>query len=307
MKIKFILTLLLGFAGFCQSIWSAPQVLNYSGKISVSGQPYTGQAYFKFALVNRAGTVSYWTNDGNFTLIQEPPTAVAVTLTDGIYSVPLGNASLTNMQAIPDLIFKDHNDAHLRIWFAQSASGPFELLSPDQAIGSVPYALNTNVAAGNSSSGNVSNSSGSQSTPSGPASVVSMAGGFVRLIANGPTTPSSTLVLLAGDTAEVLAYVGETTGLLEYSFGEHGFVLPKTFDSFRQTLIGPGSVRLTAPRVEKPLPIYGSTGPTGGTILTWTAVPPQVHKHPPSYPFPTNKPWCSVEKLLSSSPRPGII
>ena len=247
MKIKFILTLLLGFAGFCQSIWAAPQVLNYSGKISVSGQPYTGQAYFKFALVNRAGTVSYWTNDGNFTLIQEPPTAVAVTLTDGIYSVPLGNASLTNMQAIPDLIFKDHNDAHLRIWFAQSASGPFELLSPDQAIGAVPYALNTNVAAGNSSSGNVSNSSGSQSTPSGPASVVSMAGGFVRLIANGPTTPSSTLVLLAGDTAEVLAYVGETTGLLEYSFGEHGFVLPKTFDSFRQTLIGPGSVRLTAP------------------------------------------------------------
>jgi formylglycine-generating enzyme required for sulfatase activity len=247
MKIKFILSFLIGFAGFCQSIWAAPQVLNYSGKISVSGQPYTGQAYFKFALVNRAGTVSYWTNDGNFTLIQEPPTAVAVTLSDGVYSVALGNASLTNMQAIHGQIFQDHNDAHLRIWFAQSANGPFDLLTPDQAIGAVPYALNTNVAAGNSSSGNVSNSSGSQSTPSGPASVVSMAGGFVRLIANGPTTPSSTLVLLDGDTAEVLAYVGETTGLLEYSFGEHGFVLPKTFDSFRQTLIGPGSVRLTAP------------------------------------------------------------
>ena len=133
------------------------------------------------------------------------------------------------MQMIPDQIFKDHNDAHLRIWFAQSASGPFELLSPDQAIGAVPYALNGSLAAGNSSSGNVSNSSGSQSTPSGPASVVSMAGGFVRLVADGPTNPSGTLVLLAGDTAEVLAYVGETTGLIEYSFGEHGFVLPKTF------------------------------------------------------------------------------
>ena len=247
MKIRFILSFLLCFATLYQWAWAAPQVLNYSGKISVSGQPYTGQAYFKFALINRAGTVSYWTNDGNFTLIQEPPTAVAVTLTDGVYSVPLGNASLANMQMIPDQIFKDHNDAHLRIWFAQSASGPFELLSPDQAIGAVPYALNGSLAAGNSSSGNVSNSSGSQSTPSGPASVVSMAGGFVRLVADGPTNPSSTLVLLAGDTAEVLAYVGETTGLIEYSFGEHGFVLPKTFDSFRQTLIGPGSVRLTAP------------------------------------------------------------
>ena len=247
MKIRFILSFLLCFATLYQWAWAAPQVLNYSGKISVSGQPYTGQAYFKFALINRAGTVSYWTNDGNFTLIQEPPNAVAVTLTDGVYSVPLGNASLANMQMIPDQIFKDHNDAHLRIWFAQSASGPFELLSPDQAIGAVPYALNGSLAAGNSSSGNVSNSSGSQSTPSGPASVVSMAGGFVRLVADGPTNPSSTLVLLAGDTAEVLAYVGETTGLIEYSFGEHGFVLPKTFDSFRQTLIGPGSVRLTAP------------------------------------------------------------
>jgi formylglycine-generating enzyme required for sulfatase activity len=247
MKTKFILSFLIGFAGLCQSAWAAPQILNYSGKISVSGQPYTGQAYFKFALVNRTGTVSYWTNDGNFTLVQQPPTAVAVTLTDGVYSVALGNASLTNMQAIPDQIFQDHNDAHLRIWFAQSANGPFDLLTPDQAIGSVPYALNGNLAAGNSSSGNVSNSSGSQSTPSGPASVVSMAGGFVRLIANGPNNPSGTLVLLAGDTAEVVAYVGETTGLLEYSFGEHGFVLPKTFDSFRQTLIGPGSVRLTAP------------------------------------------------------------
>ena len=247
MNTKIILSFLIGFSYVCQSAWAVPQVLNYSGKISVSGQPYTGQAYFKFALVNREGTVSYWTNDGNFTLIQEPPTAVSVTLTDGVYSVPLGNASLANMQMIPDQIFKDHNDAHLRIWFAQSASGPFELLSPDQAIGAVPYALNGSLAAGNSSSGNISNSSGSQSTPSGPASVVSMAGGFVRLVADGPTNPSGTLVLLAGDTAEVLAYVGETTGLIEYSFGEHGFVLPKTFDSFRQTLIGPGSVRLTAP------------------------------------------------------------
>ena len=40
--------------------------------------------------------------------------------------------------------------------------------------------------------------------------------------------------------------MGDNVGLLEYSFGEHGFELPKTFDSFRQTLIGPGSVRLIA-------------------------------------------------------------
>jgi hypothetical protein len=66
------------------------------------------------------------------------------------------------------------------------------------------------------------------------------------LVANGPDTPSSTLVLLDGDTAEVLAYVGDNVGTAGIFLREHGFVLPKTFDSFRQTLIGPGSVRLIA-------------------------------------------------------------
>ena len=148
---------LLGIAMFGGVGWAAPEVLNYSGKISVSGQPYTGQAYFKFALVNGAGTVSYWSNDGNFTTPQEPAQSVAATVSEGVYTIRLGDAALAGMQALPGQIFRDHSDAHLRIWFAQSASEPFELLSPDHAIGAVPYALNGSLAAGNSSSGNVSN------------------------------------------------------------------------------------------------------------------------------------------------------
>ena len=126
---------------------------------------------------------------------------------------------------------------HLRVWFSDGVNG-FEQISPDRRFASVPYvwAMMAPAMPIFAASGTENNST----------QRVTEAGGYVRLVANGPDTPSGTLVLLNGDTAEVLAYVGEDVGLLEYSFGEHGFVLPKTFDSFRQTLIGPGSVRLIA-------------------------------------------------------------
>ena len=126
---------------------------------------------------------------------------------------------------------------HLRVWFSDGVNG-FEQISPDRRFASVPYVL------GNDGTGDANFAS--SGTENNSTQRVTEAGGYVRLVANGPDTPSGTLVLLNGDTAEVLAYVGEDVGLLEYSFGEHGFVLPKTFDSFRQTLIGPGSVRLVA-------------------------------------------------------------
>jgi formylglycine-generating enzyme required for sulfatase activity len=141
------------------------------------------------------------------------------------------------MSAIDESVFQNHNDVHLRIWFSDGQG--FEQLTPDRRFASVPYSLGVN---GTSTANLVSSSS----NESNATQRITEAGGYVRLVANGPDTPSSTLVLLDGDTAEVLAYVGDNVGLLEYSFGEHGFVLPKTFDSFRQTLIGPGSVRLIA-------------------------------------------------------------
>ena len=104
------LAVLLGIVMFGGLGWSAPEVLNYSGKISVSGQPYTGQAYFKFALVNGAGTVSYWSNDGNFTTPQEPAQSVAATVSEGVYTIRLGDAALPGMQALPGQVFRDHSD-----------------------------------------------------------------------------------------------------------------------------------------------------------------------------------------------------
>ena len=124
MKTKTYLTLLLTCLGWSHHAWAAPEILSYSGRSTVSGQAFSGQGHFKFALVNRAGQVSYWANDGNFTVAQEPTLPVAATVADGVYTVPLGDTSVTNMQAIPGQVFKDHNDVHLRIWFSQAANRP---------------------------------------------------------------------------------------------------------------------------------------------------------------------------------------
>ena len=90
----------------------------------------------------------------------------------------------------------------------------------------------------------------------------------------------------------MLAYVGEDVGLLEYSFGEHGFVLPKTFDSFRQTLIGPGSVRLVATTGSKSFANLRVHRANGRDHLDLDGGATSGRNHPQSYPSPRNKPWC---------------
>ena len=62
MKTKVTLALL---AGFTVTGWAeVPQILNYQGRISVSGAPFTGTGQFRFALVTTNG-VKLWSNDGS--------------------------------------------------------------------------------------------------------------------------------------------------------------------------------------------------------------------------------------------------
>ena len=165
----------------------------------------------------------------------------------------MGDTSITNMQALPGSVFKDHNDAHLRIWIRLGSTGNFDLLSPDQAISSAPYSLggNGSLNASASSGGSVSNGSGSSGyTVSNPQSIGSATvGAYARLVANGPSQPSATLVLLTGDSADIVTYYADQPGRLEYAFGAHTFPFPKAGESLadQKTLVGPASVRLVAP------------------------------------------------------------
>jgi Chaperone of endosialidase len=111
-----------------------PQLINYQGRLIVGTTNFGGTGLFKFALVDGAGTTTYWSNDGTSTNGSEPTNAVSVTVNNGLYSVLLGSTS-----AIPKTVF-NNPDVRLRVWFNDGSHGS-QLLSPDQRVATVGYAF----------------------------------------------------------------------------------------------------------------------------------------------------------------------
>ena len=115
-----------------------PQIINYQGRVLAGSTNFTGSGQFKFALVNTAGTTTFWSNDNTSVNGGEPTSAVSLGVSNGLYSVLLGDTDLTNMTAIPASVF-NNSDVRLRVWFNDGTHGS-QLLSPDQRIASVGYA-----------------------------------------------------------------------------------------------------------------------------------------------------------------------
>jgi len=127
-------------------IAQVPGVVSHQGKITVDGTNYTGLGEFKFALVNTAGNITYWSNDGSSTSGGEPASPISLPVARGIFAVNLGDTNLTNMkQPISSVVFAK-NDVFLRVWFSDGLNG-FELLMPDQRITSVGYAFKASISA----------------------------------------------------------------------------------------------------------------------------------------------------------------
>lgn len=133
------LILLLALVAVVKAPAQVPQIINYQGRISSGGTPFSGTGQFKLALVNGGGSTSYWSNDGTSTAGGEPTAAVSLPVVNGLYLVPMGDATLPNMTAIPATVFANP-DVRVRVWFNDGTSG-FELLTPDQRITSVGYAM----------------------------------------------------------------------------------------------------------------------------------------------------------------------
>ena len=142
-------TLLTAFGCLClfAKILTAqvPQIINYQGRVAVGAVNFDGTGAFKFALVNAAGTTTFWSNDGTSSAGSEPTNAVSLTVTKGLYSVLLGDTSLANMATIPNAVF-NNSDVRLRVWFNDGTNGS-QLLTPDQRIAAVGYAMNAASAA----------------------------------------------------------------------------------------------------------------------------------------------------------------
>lgn len=124
-----------------------PQIPNYQGRVAVGTPPvnFDDDGAFRFALVNGSGDTACWSNDGSLSLApsaitpaSEPAAAVTLTVTKGLYSVLLGDVTLTNMTAIPATVFANP-DVRLRVWFNDGTGS--QLLTPDQRIAAVGYAM----------------------------------------------------------------------------------------------------------------------------------------------------------------------
>lgn len=117
----------------------APGILSYQGRVAVNGTNFDGTGQFKFALVNSNGVVSFWSNDGTSSGGGEPVSAVTVLVSKGLYSVLLGDGSLSNMIPIAATIFTN-SDVRLRLWFNDGSAG-WRRLDPDERLASASYAL----------------------------------------------------------------------------------------------------------------------------------------------------------------------
>jgi hypothetical protein len=116
-----------------------PQLINYQGRIVDNGTNFTGTGLFEFALVNPGATTNYWSNDG--TSAGRPALAVSLTVTKGLYSVLLGDTTVSNMTvAVPPAVFTN-STVLLRVWFNDGSTNGFQQLSPDQRIAAVGFAL----------------------------------------------------------------------------------------------------------------------------------------------------------------------
>lgn len=111
---------------------------NYQGQISVQGVPFNGQGKFKLAIVNQAGNVSLWSNNGTSQNGSEPTdlspnksSAVIIPVIDGIFNIVVGDKDI--MDPLPAHIFNTGENVYLRVWFNDGTHG-FQMLQPDRRI-----------------------------------------------------------------------------------------------------------------------------------------------------------------------------
>lgn len=178
-----------------------PPLINYQGRMVVSGLNFNGTGQFKFALVNGTGSTTFWSNDGTSVAGSQPTAAVSITVTKGLYSVLLGDNAIPNMMPVPVTAFAT-SDVRLRIWFNDGTNGS-QLLTPDERLGAVPYAMvaatvpDGSITAAKLATGSV----GSQQLGVGTIS---------GLVGCNTTNPTQAVVFVAGQSVQ--AFVGTDTG-----------------------------------------------------------------------------------------------
>ncbi len=150
--------LILAVLAICPAVAMAAGVehafetVDYEGRLTVAGQPFTGKGNFKFALLRKDGT-RLWTSGDNEPPIEEgvPSGSVTLSVQDGIYRVRLGDPNL-GMKMLTS--GRDRQASQVLIWFNDgkhgwSHLGIFDLVTNAgrAAATAAPDATNTDMAA----------------------------------------------------------------------------------------------------------------------------------------------------------------
>jgi len=126
-----------------------PQQINHQGVVSVNGERFDGPGAFRFAIIDPGDdndpSEVLWSNDGSITgaIGGIPTAAVSLTVTNGVYSVSLGDTNDRDMPNMTEVIAPSvfaGNNAVLRIWFNDGENGN-QQLAPDHKLTTLPYAF----------------------------------------------------------------------------------------------------------------------------------------------------------------------
>lgn len=118
----------------------APGVVTYQGRITNNGANFTGTGEFRFVIYrNGLPPATLWSHDSSSIGGAMPATVVALPVTNGLFSVGLGDTSIPGMVvAIPASIFAN-SSLRLRVWFSDGVVD--DAVIADHAITSTGYAF----------------------------------------------------------------------------------------------------------------------------------------------------------------------
>jgi hypothetical protein len=193
-----------------------PQVISYQGRVIVGSTNFDGTGSFKFALMNNANGQTLWSNDGSSVNGSEPTKAVSIAVSSGLYSVLLGDSTVTNMTPIANSVFSN-SDVRLRVWFNDGTHGS-QLLSPDQRIAAVGYAMiAANVADGSISSAKIAAGAvGSTQLAAGAVSASKIDRSTVQQRITGSAPAGSFIQSVNADGTLVTAPISTGSGLMNF-------------------------------------------------------------------------------------------
>ena len=138
-----VLAILLSGLAPAALVAQTPGLVGYQGRIAVGTTNFDGTGQFRFALTNAGGAV-VWSNSPDAAPADGvPDAAVSLAVSKGLYSVLLGDTSITNMATIPTSVWQI-GTVRLRVWFNDGVNGT-QLLTPDQRLAPTAYLANDSV------------------------------------------------------------------------------------------------------------------------------------------------------------------